>query len=269
MLGATSQRRRGSGRPSESRTHEGTRHDHRRAVQDQERRDAADDHPRRAGGGHRRGPATTPSCSTPTTSTSTCSPTRHQRDERPAVVRAHARRRGLRRRAVVLPAEDAVQEIYGFEHIVPTHQGRGAEHLISKILIKDGQYVPGNMYFTTTRVHQELAGGTFVDVIIDEAHDARRPAPVQGQHRPGQARGASSSRSARPNIAYVNIAATVNMAGGQPVSMANLRDVSDLCRRNNILLWCDATRRGGERLLHPAARGGVRRHPGAARSCAR
>ena len=68
--------------------------------------------------------------------------------------------------------EASIQKYYGYRHIVPTHQGRGAENILSQILIKPGDYVPGNMYFTTTRLHQELAGGTFVDVIIDEAHDA-------------------------------------------------------------------------------------------------
>ena len=58
----------------------------------------------------------------------------------------------------------AVEDVYGYEELVPTHQGRGAEHILSQILIKDGDYVPGNMYFTTTRLHQELAGGTFVDL---------------------------------------------------------------------------------------------------------
>src|SRR6476619_1104627 len=67
--------------------------------------------------------------------------------------------------------EEAVREIYGFRHVVPTHQGRGAEHLISRILIRPGHVIPGNMYFTTTRLHEELQGGQFADVIIDEAHD--------------------------------------------------------------------------------------------------
>ena len=67
--------------------------------------------------------------------------------------------------------EAAIREHYGYRHIIPTHQGRGAEHLISLTLIKPGDFIPGNMYFTTTRLHQELVGGTFVDVIIDEAHD--------------------------------------------------------------------------------------------------
>lgn len=76
--------------------------------------------------------------------------------------------------------EAAIQEHYGYRHIIPTHQGRGAEHLISKILIKPGDFVPGNMYFTTTRLHQELAGATFVDVIIDEAHDPSCEHPFKG-----------------------------------------------------------------------------------------
>ena len=76
--------------------------------------------------------------------------------------------------------EEAIQTVYGYKHIVPTHQGRGAEHLISQAAIKKGQYVPGNMYFTTTRLHQEMAGGIFVDVIIDEAHDSQNLHPFKG-----------------------------------------------------------------------------------------
>jgi hypothetical protein len=67
--------------------------------------------------------------------------------------------------------EKAVQEVYGFPFVVPTHQGRGAEHITSQVRIRPGQFVPMNMYFTTTREHVERAGGVFVDVIIDEAHD--------------------------------------------------------------------------------------------------
>ena len=76
--------------------------------------------------------------------------------------------------------EQAVQTYYGYKYVVPTHQGRGAEHLISQAVIKPGMVVPGNMYFTTTRLHQELAGGTFVDVIIDEAHDPLSMHPFKG-----------------------------------------------------------------------------------------
>ena len=93
--------------------------------------------------------------------------------------------------------EEAIQKFYGYPFVVPTHQGRGAEHLLSQATIRKGQFVPGNMYFTTTRLHQELAGGIFVDVIVDEAHDPADLEPVQGRHGPRQAR-ASWSPSAAP-----------------------------------------------------------------------
>ena len=137
--------------------------------------------------------------------------------------------------------KDAVEEIYGFPYIVPTHQGRGAEHLISKILIKEGQSVPGNMYFTTTRLHQELAGGTFVDIIVDEAHDPTNQNPFKGNVDLTKLQ-ALIDQVGPANIAYVNVAVTVNLAGGQPVSMQNLREVSELCRRHDIIVWSDATR---------------------------
>ena len=70
--------------------------------------------------------------------------------------------------------EETVRELLGFKYVVPTHQGRGAENLISQILIKPGMYIPGNMYFTTTRTHMELQGGAFVDVIRDEARNPQR-----------------------------------------------------------------------------------------------
>jgi tyrosine phenol-lyase len=137
--------------------------------------------------------------------------------------------------------EQAVQDVYGFPYVVPTHQGRGAEHLISQILIKQGQYVPGNMYFTTTRAHQELAGGIFADVIIDEAHDPQALHPFKGNVDLTKLQALIDSVGSA-NIAYLNVAVTVNMAGGQPVSLANLRAVHALCQRFGILLWCDATR---------------------------
>ena len=94
--------------------------------------------------------------------------------------RHDAGRRGVRRQQNFYHLEEAVREYYGYRYIVPTHQGRGAEHILSQMLIKPGDYVPGNMYFTTTRLHQELAGGTFVDVIIDEAHDPASEHPFKG-----------------------------------------------------------------------------------------
>jgi tyrosine phenol-lyase len=137
--------------------------------------------------------------------------------------------------------EAAVREHYSYKYIVPTHQGRGAEHLISRAVIKPGQFVPGNMYFTTTRLHQELAGATFVDVIIDEAHDPASPHPFKGNVDPAKL-DALIKRVGADNIAYLSLAATVNMAGGQPVSMANVRELRKLCDRHGLRMYLDATR---------------------------
>ncbi len=137
--------------------------------------------------------------------------------------------------------EEAIQKFYGYPFVVPTHQGRGAEHLLSQATIRKGQFVPGNMYFTTTRLHQELAGGIFVDVIVDEAHDPADLSPFKGDMDLAKLEKLVAERGAG-NIAYVSLAATVNMAGGQPVSMANVKAVHALCRRHGIRLFLDATR---------------------------
>ncbi len=137
--------------------------------------------------------------------------------------------------------EQAVKSYYGYKHIVPTHQGRGAEHLISRACIKKGQYVPGNMYFTTTRLHQELAGGTFVDVIIDEAHDPQDLHPFKGDVDLNKLE-TLIKREGAGKVAYVSLAGTVNMAGGQPVSMANVKALRELTNRYGIKLYLDATR---------------------------
>jgi len=137
--------------------------------------------------------------------------------------------------------EEAVRKYYGYRFLVPTHQGRGAEHLLSQAVIKPGQYVPGNMYFTTTRLHQELAGGTFVDVIIDEAHDPANLHPFKGNVDLDKLE-TLIKRVGIDNVPYVSLAGTVNMAGGQPVSMANVRALRALTDRFGIPIYLDATR---------------------------
>ncbi len=137
--------------------------------------------------------------------------------------------------------EAAIQRFYGYRHILPTHQGRGAEHLISQTLIKAGDHIPGNMYFTTTRLHQELAGATFHDVIVDEAHDPQNLDPFKGNVDLAKVQALIDEVGA-DRIPYVSLAGTVNMAGGQPVSMANVRDLRALCDANGIRLLLDATR---------------------------
>ena len=136
---------------------------------------------------------------------------------------------------------DTVQACYSYRHTVPTHQGRGAEHLISKLLIKPGDYVPGNMYFTTTRLHQELAGGHFVDVIVDAAHDPQDQSPFKGNVDIAKL-DALVARVGAERIPYVSLATAVNMAGGQPVSMANVRALRTWCDHHGVKLVHDMTR---------------------------
>ncbi|MDH3308583.1 MAG: tryptophanase, partial [Acidimicrobiia bacterium] len=137
--------------------------------------------------------------------------------------------------------EAAVRDVYGYEELIPTHQGRGAEHILSQLLIGPGDVIPGNMYFTTTKFHQEYAGGTFVDVIIDEAHDPASPHPFKGNIDLAKLRAAIEEHGAE-QIPYVSVETNVNMAGGQPLSLANLSAVNELCHANGILVMLDGTR---------------------------
>src|SRR6266511_625293 len=108
--------------------------------------------------------------------------------------------------------EEAIREHYGYRHVIPTHQGRGAEHILSRMLISPGDVVPGNMYFTTTRLHQELAGGEFADIIVNEAHDPTSLHPFKGDVDLAKL-SAVIERVGPEHVPYVCLAGTVNMAG--------------------------------------------------------
>ncbi len=137
--------------------------------------------------------------------------------------------------------ERAVKKYYGYKYLIPTHQGRGAENILSQVMIKKGDVIPGNMYFTTTRLHQELAGGTFVDVIIDEAHDSECLHPFKGNIDFEKLKAVIKKYG--PNrIPYVCLAVTVNMAGGQPVSMQNIKELRALTSKHGIKVMLDMTR---------------------------
>ncbi|MBX2990085.1 MAG: tyrosine phenol-lyase [Bacteroidetes bacterium] len=137
--------------------------------------------------------------------------------------------------------ERAVQEMYGFQFVVPTHQGRGAEHMTSQLRIQRGQFVPMNMYFTTTREHAERAGGVFVDVIVDEAHDPQSEFPFKGNMDIGKLNRLLHEYGAKA-IAYLSLAPCVNMAGGQPFSMENLKEVAEWAKPLRLPIIFDATR---------------------------
>ncbi|MFH1469589.1 MAG: tryptophanase [Pseudomonadota bacterium] len=136
---------------------------------------------------------------------------------------------------------EVLREAFGYEHIIPTHQGRAAEHILSQCHIRPGQLVPGNMYFTTTKLHQEKAGGVFADIIVDEAHDPQSTFRWKGNvdltklDALVQEHGASQ-------IAYISYEHSVNMAGGQPCSMQNMKDVYAYCSARGIPVFFDSTR---------------------------
>ena len=137
--------------------------------------------------------------------------------------------------------EGAIQKYYGYKYIIPTHQGRAAENILSKILIKKGDIIPGNMYFTTTRLHQELAGGTFTDIIIDEAHEPLNEHPFKGNVDLNKLDKVVKKYGAK-KIPYISIATNVNLAGGQPISMANLRELRAYTKKHKIRIIHDMTR---------------------------
>lgn len=137
--------------------------------------------------------------------------------------------------------EDTIRNYYGYKHVIPTHQGRGAENLISQIMIKEGDVIPGNMYFTTTRLHQELAGGQFIDIIIPEAHDPESNFPFKGNVDLEKLEKIIEEYGV-DRIPYISMATTVNMAGGQPISMANLKALRELTNKYGIPIIHDMTR---------------------------
>jgi tyrosine phenol-lyase len=137
--------------------------------------------------------------------------------------------------------EQAMREVYGYRHLVPTHQGRGAEHLLSRILVEPGRLVPSNLYFTTSREHAELAGGIWVDVSIPEASDPSSEHPFKGNLDLAALERVLSA-AAPERVAFVRVETSLNPAGGQPVSVANLQGVRELTRAHGVPLILDATR---------------------------
>jgi len=137
--------------------------------------------------------------------------------------------------------EEVVKDIYGYKYLIPTHQGRGAENILSKILIKKGDIIPGNMYFTTTRLHQELAGVKFEDIIIDEAHEPENEIPLKGNVDLNKLERLIKKYGAK-KIPYVSMATSVNMAGGQPISIKNLKELRALTKTHGIRVIHDMTR---------------------------
>jgi tryptophanase len=135
----------------------------------------------------------------------------------------------------------AVQDIFGYRHVIPTHQGRAAERILFGVTCKKGDVVPNNTHFDTTRANVEFVGAEAVDLVIPEGREPRLDYPFKG-NMDVNALEQLIKRVGGERIPLVMLTITNNSGGGQPVSMENIRQVSAVCRKNKIPLYFDACR---------------------------
>lgn len=136
---------------------------------------------------------------------------------------------------------DSVQEIFGYRHVIPTHQGRAAERILFSVMCKKGDVVPNNTHFDTTRANIEFVGAQAVDLVIAEGKQPSLNHPFKG-NMDVSALETLIREAGRERVPLVMLTVTNNSGGGQPVSMENARQVSEVCRRNRIPLYFDACR---------------------------
>lgn len=134
----------------------------------------------------------------------------------------------------------AINDITGFEYVIPTHQGRAAENVLFSYLVKQGSVCPGNSHFDTTKGHIESRGAMALDCTIDEAKDTQLEIPFKGNVDPIKLEKALQDYKGK--IPFIIITITNNTAGGQPVSMKNLREVHELSLKYNIPVLLDSAR---------------------------
>jgi len=136
---------------------------------------------------------------------------------------------------------DAVKDILGYKYVMNVHQGRAAEHLISKVFEKQGDVVPTNYHFTTTKVHIEVTGGALcLEIYADEALKTASTHPFKGNMDPQKLKN-TIKKYGKDKISFVRMEATTNLLGGQPFSMANLKEIRQICKENGLLLILDGS----------------------------
>ena len=136
--------------------------------------------------------------------------------------------------------KEAIENIFGFEYFLPTHQGRAAENVLFSVLVKEGDIIPGNSHFDTTKGHIEFRKAITVDCTIDEAFDTTLDHPFKGNVDPEKLEKVLKENTAR--IPFIIMTVTCNSSGGQPVSMENLKLVREIARRYNKPILFDSAR---------------------------
>ncbi len=137
--------------------------------------------------------------------------------------------------------KQAIKDILGFDYFLPTHQGRAAENVLYSTIVKEDDVLPGNSHFDTTKGHIEYRRAHAIDCTIDEAKDTQLEIPFKGNLDPAKLEEVLKTYP-KERIPAVVLTVTNNTAGGQPVSMANIREVSALCRKYGVLLQIDSAR---------------------------
>lgn len=136
--------------------------------------------------------------------------------------------------------EEAVQEVFGKKYVLPVHQGRAAENIISQVFIKKGDVIPMNYHFTTTKAHMELNGGTIFEIYTDEALKIKSNVPFKGNIDIDRLKNIIQ-KYGKEKVAFIRLEASTNLIGGQPFSIQNMREVKKVADQYGIMTVLDAS----------------------------
>jgi len=136
--------------------------------------------------------------------------------------------------------EKALREVFGKHYVLPAHQGRAAENIVSQAFIKKGEVIPMNYHFTTTKEHMELNGGKVLEIYADDALQIKSDKPFKGNIDIDKLKDVFSTYG-KEKVAFVRMEASTNLIGGQPFSMQNMRDVKKICEENETMMVLDAS----------------------------
>jgi tyrosine phenol-lyase len=136
--------------------------------------------------------------------------------------------------------ETAIRDVFGKQHVLPAHQGRAAENILSKAFIKEGDFIPMNYHFTTTKAHIDLNGGTVLEIYTEEALKLKSSHPFKGNIDIAKLKKVIADHG-REHIPFIRMEASTNLIGGQPFSIQNMREVRAVADQHNIMMVLDAS----------------------------